>query len=89
MNYTSEYLMHSSSDNGFATMVEQTELPLEALILEPMPLEMLPPEPEITDEDFEKEVDLMMMDSDSMDAEPSGAHDLVSLIIFSSSFLPL
>ncbi|XP_026459111.1 uncharacterized protein LOC113359741 [Papaver somniferum] len=49
------------------------------MILEPMPLSMLPSEPDITDEEFEKEVDLMMMDSYPMEAVPLDAHDLVSI----------
>ncbi|KAI3862575.1 hypothetical protein MKX03_037679, partial [Papaver bracteatum] len=69
--------MHANSDIGFAYNDENNEELLEAAILEPIPLTMLPPEPEITDEEFEKEINLMMMDSDSMDAEPSSAHDLV------------
>ncbi|KAI3862068.1 hypothetical protein MKX03_001511, partial [Papaver bracteatum] len=49
----------------------------DTITLEPMPLSTLPPELVITNEEFEKEVDLMMMDHDSMTAEPSLAHDLV------------
>ncbi|XP_026384902.1 uncharacterized protein LOC113280499 [Papaver somniferum] len=48
------------------------------LILEPMPISMLPLEPVVTEEEFEKEIDLMMLDSDSMALETSTAHDLVS-----------
>lgn len=46
-------------------------------MLEPVPLATLPPEPVVTDEEFEKEIDLMMMDSDTMEADPSLVHDLV------------
>ncbi|KAI3862645.1 hypothetical protein MKW92_031240, partial [Papaver armeniacum] len=50
----------------------------KAVVLEPTPIATLPPEPVVTDEDFDKEVNLMMVDTfDSMDAEPSSAHDLV------------
>ncbi|KAI3872678.1 hypothetical protein MKX03_004253, partial [Papaver bracteatum] len=50
----------------------------KAIILEPTPISTLPPKPLLTDEDFEREVSLMMVDTmDSMDAEPSSAHDLV------------
>ncbi|XP_026452841.1 uncharacterized protein LOC113353462 [Papaver somniferum] len=46
-------------------------------VLEPTSIATLPPEPIVTDEEFQKEVNLMMMDTvDSMDAEPSLAHDL-------------
>lgn len=48
----------------------------EVLVLEPMSLSMLPQEPVVTDEEFDKEIDLMMMDPSSMDAEPSSAHNL-------------
>lgn len=62
--------MKASSDNA------QNDDFKDAIILEPVPLDTLPPEPIVTDEEFEKEIDLMMLDSSSMDAETSEAHDL-------------
>ncbi|XP_026457627.1 uncharacterized protein LOC113358311 isoform X2 [Papaver somniferum] len=47
----------------------------DAILLDHMPLAFLPPEPVITDEEFEKEVDLMMMDDGSMAEDTSMAHD--------------
>ncbi|RZC56459.1 hypothetical protein C5167_015303 [Papaver somniferum] len=57
----------------------------DVIVLEPVSLASLPPEHVITDEEFEKEIDLMMMDSGSMDVEPSSAHDLVRKIRCSRS----
>lgn len=46
------------------------------LLLEPVPLDTLPPEPFISNEEFDKEVNLMMNESvDTMDVEPSSVHD--------------
>lgn len=50
----------------------------DVIVLEPVSLASLPPEHVITDEEFEKEIDLTMMDSGSMDVESYSAHDLVS-----------
>ncbi|XP_026398710.1 uncharacterized protein LOC113294531 [Papaver somniferum] len=49
----------------------------KAVVLEPISLATFPPGFSLTDEDFEKEFNLMMVDSmDSMGAEPSSVHDL-------------
>ncbi|KAI3846000.1 hypothetical protein MKX03_009528, partial [Papaver bracteatum] len=50
---------------------------LDNIILEPMPIASLPPEPVISNEEFDKEIDLMMLDSDPMAVETSHARDLV------------
>ncbi|XP_026384062.1 uncharacterized protein LOC113279597 [Papaver somniferum] len=80
-------VMPSSSDVEISHCADHKEVFSEPLILEPLPLSMLPPEPEITDEEFEKEVDLMMMDTDSMYAEPSDAHGLFVGFLSKMKFL--
>lgn len=77
MSYSSEVFLHANHDNGFAFNADHNEDIKDGLVLEPVPLATLPPEPVVTDEEFEKEIDLMMMDSDTMEADPSLVHDLV------------
>ncbi|KAI3867973.1 hypothetical protein MKX03_035189, partial [Papaver bracteatum] len=69
--------MHSSLDNGFSSNVDQNDEFKDAIVLEHLLLASLPPEPVITDEEFKNKIDLMMMDSDSMDVGPSSDHDIV------------
>ncbi|KAI3915769.1 hypothetical protein MKW92_023132, partial [Papaver armeniacum] len=71
--------MHSSQDNGFIFNADQNEEFKNELVLEPVPVPLasLPPEPVVMDEEFEKDIDLMMMDTVSMVAEPPVAHDHV------------
>ncbi|KAI3881781.1 hypothetical protein MKX03_001021, partial [Papaver bracteatum] len=69
--------MHLRSENEFWSNTDQNNEFKDAIVLEPVPLAFLSPKPVIPDEEFEKEIDLMMMDYGSMDAEPSSSHDLV------------
>ncbi|KAI3894319.1 hypothetical protein MKX03_029321, partial [Papaver bracteatum] len=69
--------MPHSFEQELESAPSQSEVFNDTIILEPLPLASLPPEPVITDEKFEREVDLMMMDYDSMAENPSAAHDMV------------
>ncbi|XP_026390311.1 uncharacterized protein LOC113285751 isoform X2 [Papaver somniferum] len=75
MNLFTDGFIPPSFEHELLSVPSQTEDFKDAIILEPLPLASLPPEPVITDEEFEREVDLMMMDDDSMAEDPSTAHD--------------
>ncbi|KAI3866679.1 hypothetical protein MKW92_039905, partial [Papaver armeniacum] len=69
--------MPLSSENEFLINIIQVDDFKDSIVFEPLPLASLPPEPAITDEEFEKEIDLMMLDSNSMAADTSSSHDIV------------
>lgn len=75
MNYFADTDIPHSIDQVFMREPSQNEEFKEPIMLEPMPLATLPPEQIITDEEFEREVDLMMMDGDSMAVDISMTHD--------------
>lgn len=76
MNFSSDSFFSLSSGNDIMNDCDHNDEFLDNVILEPMPLAALPPEPVISNEEFEKEIDLMMLDSDLMAADTSPAHDL-------------
>lgn len=76
--------MNANSESDFVSNSDQNSEFKDAIILEPMSLASHPPEPVVTDEEFDKEINLIMMDFGSMDAEPSSAHDLVSYFFLNS-----
>lgn len=84
MNFSLEFLANSE------TGMENLMIPAnedcfykDEFLLEPIPLSPLPPEPMITSEEFDNEVNLMMIDTeDFMDAEAPSAPKLVSFQYF-------
>ncbi|XP_026435978.1 uncharacterized protein LOC113333788 [Papaver somniferum] len=78
MNFNSDEFMSFNPINDLMNDIDHNDESLDNVILEPIPLASLTPEPVITDEEFEKEIDLMMLDSDPLAAETSHSHDLLS-----------
>ncbi|XP_026445212.1 uncharacterized protein LOC113345752 [Papaver somniferum] len=81
MSYLSEVIVPPVFESELSNAPSLAEELKDGIILEPMPLAFLPPEPVITDEDFEKEVDLMMLDQDTMTDAPDMAHDPVKTMV--------
>lgn len=77
MCYTSNMFINPVSENVGLENSSIGDCIDKAVVLEPTPLAVLPPEPLISKEELENEVNLMMVDSmDSMDADPPSTHDL-------------
>ncbi|KAI3923036.1 hypothetical protein MKW92_006967, partial [Papaver armeniacum] len=76
MSYSSDLFVNCGSDFDALSNPVVGDCNGNEFVPEPTPLVSLPLEPVVTDDEFVKEINLMLVDSvDSMDVEPAPAHD--------------